>query len=112
IVWQFPLYWYSVPSALRDWQDQVLSAIVYGKENFLKGKSVLAAFTAGAAEKTFRAGDLNGFGADEMLRPLQMTVNAAGMRWLPPFGVYGCGTITDTELAEAAVRYKERLGGG
>ncbi|MDR1759799.1 MAG: NAD(P)H-dependent oxidoreductase, partial [Fibrobacter sp.] len=40
IVWQFPLYWYSVPSALRDWQDQVLSAIVYGKENFLKGKSV------------------------------------------------------------------------
>lgn len=109
IVWQFPLYWYSVPSALRDWQDQVLSAVVYGSDNFLKGKALLVAFTAGAEAKTFRAGGLNGFSTDEMLRPLQMTVNAAGMRWITPFSVYGCGVITEEKLSAAALKYKEYL---
>ena len=32
LVWQFPLYWYSAPAILRQWQDQVLSAAVYGAD--------------------------------------------------------------------------------
>jgi glutathione-regulated potassium-efflux system ancillary protein KefG len=107
IIWQFPLYWYSCPSALRDWQDQVLSPIVYGPENFLKGKQVLVVFTAGARQTAFRAGDILGFTPDEMLRPLQMTTNAALMQWLPPFTVFGAGEMSAEALEKTCVEYRE-----
>jgi len=106
IIWQFPLYWYSCPSALRDWQDQVLSPIVYGPDNFLKGKRVQVVFTAGARQTAFRAGDILGFTPDEMLRPLQMTTNAALMQWLPPFTVFGAGEMSAEALEKTCAEYR------
>lgn len=109
IVWQFPLYWYSCPASLRDWQDQVLSPIVYGSDNFLKDKFVQIAFTAGSRESAFRAKDIIGYTPTEMLRPLQMTVNASGMRYLPPFGVFEARNITADDLKKASIVYKNLL---
>lgn len=109
IVWQFPLYWYSCPASLRDWQDQVLSPIVYGPDNFIKNKFVQIAFTAGSRESAFRAGDIIGYTPAEMLRPLQMTVNASGMRYLPPFGVFEARDIPADDLKKASIVYKNLL---
>ena len=60
IVWQFPIYWYNAPSSMRDWQDQVMSPIVYSADNFLKGKPVRVVFTAGAAAEHYTHEGLNG----------------------------------------------------
>lgn len=52
IVFQFPLYWYSTPSILKEWQDLVLQhGFAYGETGVaLKNKLWLCAVTAGAAE--------------------------------------------------------------
>lgn len=98
IIWQFPLYWYSCPSSLRDWQDQVMSAIVYSANNILKGKSVQVIFTAGAGKENYCREGLNYYTTDEMLRPLEMTAKAAGMVWKEPIGIFGCSPDRQAEV--------------
>jgi glutathione-regulated potassium-efflux system ancillary protein KefG len=107
LVWQFPLYWYSSPAILRDWQDQVLSAAVYGKEKFLPGKKLMAATTVGARESTYRSGDLNRYSLDEFLRPMEACAHSAQMTWLPHFAVYEAENPEN--LRTAAKAYRARL---
>ena len=110
IVWQFPIYWYNAPSSLRDWQDQVMSPIVYSANNFLKGKPVRVVFTAGAAAEHYTHEGLNRYTADEMLIPFEMTANAAGMKWMKPLGFYGCGPdMPKAALEKAAQEYERSL---
>lgn len=110
IVWQFPIYWYNSPASLRDWQDQVLSPIVYSADNFVKNLPVMVVFTAGAAEEHYSHEGLNRYTAEEMLRPFEMTANAAGMIWKKPLGFYGCsGTPDEKTLARMASVYEKRL---
>ena len=109
LVWQFPLYWYSAPAILRQWQDQVLSAAVYGKDHVLEGKFLLVATTVGARASTYRAGDLNGSTLDEILRPFEVCARSARMRWLPHYALYGVGDMTPEELSEAGENYAQRL---
>lgn len=109
LVWQFPLYWYSCPSSLRDWQDQVMSPIVYSANNFLKGKSVQVIFTAGAGEENYSHEGLNRYTIDEMLRPLEMTVNAAGMVWKKPIGFFGCSEERKEEVFKEMDKVAEQI---
>ena len=32
IIFQFPLFWFSTPALMKEWQDRVLTHILYGKE--------------------------------------------------------------------------------
>jgi len=109
IVWQFPLYWYSCPASLRDWQDQILSPIVYGPDNFIKNKFVQIVFTAGSRESAYQAGGITGYTPSEMLRPLQMTVNASGMHYLPPFSIFEARDIKKEDLEKASLVYRNLL---
>ncbi|OWV18587.1 glutathione-regulated potassium-efflux system ancillary protein KefG [Fibrobacter sp. UWB16] len=110
IVWQFPIYWYNSPSSLRDWQDQIMSPIVYSADNFLKGMPVRVVFTAGAAAEHYTHEGLNRYTAEEMLIPFEMTANAAGMKWFKPLGFYGCSPdMTKAALDKAAKEYEESL---
>jgi putative NADPH-quinone reductase len=88
LVWQFPLYWYNAPAILRQWQDQVLSAAVYGPDKVLMGKKLMVATTVGARAETYRSGDLNQYTMDEILRPFEACARSARMQWLPHFAVY------------------------
>ena len=110
IVWQFPIYWYNAPSSLRDWQDQVMSPIVYSADNFLKGMPVRVVFTAGAAAEHYTHEGLNRYTADEMLIPFEMTANAAGMKWMKPLGFYECSpNMPKAALEKAAQEYRNSL---
>lgn len=54
IVFQFPLFWFSVPSLLKEWQDRILTAILYGdSRDLLKGKTFQIITTAGGSESTY-----------------------------------------------------------
>ncbi len=54
IVFQFPLFWFSVPSLLKEWQDRILTAILYGDSpKILEGKSFQIITTAGGSESTY-----------------------------------------------------------
>ena len=63
IVFMHPLYWYSTPAILKEWQDLVLEHdFAYGsKGTALHGKVFLNALTAGGLEAAYRARDTTTF---------------------------------------------------
>lgn len=107
IVFMFPMYWYSMPSLLREWQDLVLEhGFAYGEEgNALKDKIFLCAFTAGGSSKAYHTDGYNHFTVRELLQPLEQTAYFTGMHYLPPFALFGSRTAVqdgrlDTHVQE------------
>jgi glutathione-regulated potassium-efflux system ancillary protein KefG len=116
LVFMFPLYWYSTPPILKEWQDLVLEyGFAYGTDGTaLHGKAFLCALSAGGAETAYRADGYNQFTLRELLRPLEQTAMLCGMHYLAPFALYGARTaleqgrieqhLADWRLALEAVR--------
>jgi len=97
IVFMFPLYWYSPPAILKEWQDLVLEYdFAYGdKGTALHGKWFLCAITAGGKESAYREVGHNHYTARELLRPLEQTAVLCGLRYLPPFALFGARTALE-----------------
>ncbi len=91
IVFMFPLYWYSTPAMLKEWQDLVLEyGFAYGHEGIaLQDKIFLCAVTAGGSQQAYRAEGYNHFTLRELLTPLEQTARLTGMHYLPPFALFG-----------------------
>ncbi len=90
IVFQFPLFWYSTPSLLKEWQDRVLQyGFAYGQGgNALQGKTLICAVTAGGSENTYCAKGYNHFTLRQLLQPIEQTASLTGMHYLPPFALF------------------------
>lgn len=94
VIFQFPLWWASVPAILKGWIDRVLSFAqaadveALSSRPFLKGKRAMVITTVEAAESTYSPGDQGGL--REILVPLTFnTLAYTGMNVLPTFIVYG-----------------------
>lgn len=90
IVVQFPLYWYSTPSLLKEWQDLVLEyGFAYGPDgDKLRGKKFLPVITAGGHQKAYDATIHPLHGLRTLLSPLERTVGVCGMTFIPPFVLF------------------------
>lgn len=90
IVFQHPLYWYSTPALLKEWQDLVLEyGFAYGQDgDKLAGKVFFSAVTAGGSEDDYQKSGQNLFTVRELLQPLEQTANLCQMIYLPPFVLY------------------------
>lgn len=110
VVWQHPLYWYSTPPILKEWQDIVLThGWAYGSgATALRGKTLLNAVTTGGRESSYAAEGSNGHSLFEFLLPIRQTAELCGMRFLPPFAVHGTHRL-DEEQIEAHGREYRRL---
>ena len=97
IVFMFPLYWYSTPAILKEWQDLELEyGWAYGKGGTaLAGKTFLCAITAGGRESAYRDQGYNHYTVRELLRPLEQTAVLCGMHYLPPFALFGARTAVE-----------------
>ncbi|MFC1235502.1 NAD(P)H-dependent oxidoreductase [Vibrio sp. F74] len=97
IVFQFPLYWYSTPSMLKEWQDLVLEhGFAYGEDGTaLMNKSFMCALTAGGPEEAYRKDGYNHFTISELLYPLEQMANLTHMTYLPPFTLFGSRTAVE-----------------
>ena len=113
VVFQHPLYWYSAPAMLKQWQDLVLEhGWAYGRSGTaLRGKRALHAITAGGREDSYRRDGSNRFTVAELLAPFEQTARLCGMLWLPPFAVHGTHLLTDDQIAGHAEDYCRLLGG-
>ena len=91
IIFQHPFYWYSTPSIMKEWLDLVLQhGWAYGSSaTALRGKFFLQALTAGGDDSTYRKDGYNEFTINELTSPYRATANLCGMKWLPPFAVFG-----------------------
>jgi len=90
LVLQFPIYWYSTPSLLKEWQDLVLEyGFAYGHDgDRLKGKLFLVAATAGGDEQAYDTQGSNHFSFRTLLSPLEQTANLCQMNFAPPFVLF------------------------
>ncbi|MEM6486211.1 MAG: NAD(P)H-dependent oxidoreductase [Pseudomonadota bacterium] len=97
IVFLFPLFWYSTPALLKEWQDLVLEhGFAYGSGgDALKGKDFLCVCSAGGPESAYHQGGMNNFELRALLRPLEQTANLCQMSYLPPFAIFGSRTALE-----------------
>jgi len=111
VVWQHPLYWYSVPSLLKHWFDKVLlRGWAYGEGGTaLVGKRCLWAATTGGEPQMYQPGQIHGFPFEAFVPVIEQTARFCGMRWEEPFIVHGSHKVSDTALNARAEQYKQRL---
>ncbi|MGL4735085.1 MAG: NAD(P)H-dependent oxidoreductase [Enterovibrio sp.] len=97
ILFQFPLYWYSTPSILKEWQDLVLEYnFAYGSEGTkLKGKYFMCAISAGGKEDVYQRNGDGEFNIRELLLPLERMTHVTGMKFLAPFVLFGARSATE-----------------
>lgn len=107
IVFQHPLFWYSVPPLMKQWLDDVLTyGWAYGPGGTaLAGKEWLSAISTGGPADAYVAGGYNTYSMSELLKPLQQTANLIGMKFLPPFVWHGAVRATPEALAEGVEAY-------
>ena len=112
IVFLHPLYWYSTPAILKEWQDLVLEhGFAYGTGgDKLHGKLFFDATTAGGLECAYRADGYNHFAISDLLQPLEQTATLCGMTWLPPFALFGARqAVEENRLAEHVSNWRRIL---
>jgi putative NADPH-quinone reductase len=90
ILFQFPLFWYSTPSILKEWQDLVLEhGFAYGAGgDQLAGKRMMLAITAAGPEEAYSSGGYQHYPLREFLRPLEQTARLCGMHFAAPYVLY------------------------
>lgn len=96
IVFEFPMWWFSTPSLLHRYVEDVYTyGFAYGsKGNALKGKNFALSFTTGAPESAYKPGGSEGVTMEELMAPLLAMVHFVGMNYLGRVVSYGV-----TELA-------------
>ena len=113
VVFMFPLYWYSTPAILKEWQDLVLEyGFAYGTDGTaLKDKLFLCALSAGGALDAYRADGYNHFTIRELLQPLEQMAVLTGMNYLPPFALFSSrSAVEEGRLASHVADWESVLG--
>ncbi|WP_308636946.1 NAD(P)H-dependent oxidoreductase [Paenibacillus silvisoli] len=107
IILQFPFYWYSTPSLLKEWFDAVLSygwAYGEGGDKMRDKQLGVAVSTFGPAESYQHTG-YNRFTMEELLKPIQATNNLIGTTFMTPFILNGVMHVSDEQLAQNTAAY-------
>jgi glutathione-regulated potassium-efflux system ancillary protein KefG len=90
VLFQFPMFWYSTPSILKEWQDLVLEhGFAYGSGgDELDGKRMLLAITAAGPKDAYSAGGYQHWPMRDFLRPLEQTARLCCMTFSAPYVLY------------------------
>jgi NAD(P)H dehydrogenase (quinone) len=115
LIFNFPMYWFSVPAIMKGWIDRVfVSGLCYGGKRFydqggLKGKKGLLAFTLGGREHMFGDDRIHGE-MQTMLRPLlRGSMAYVGLSVLPSFIGWHVPYITDEDRHSLLEQYQTYL---
>ena len=112
ILFQFPLFWYSTPSIIKEWQDLVLEhGFAYGSNgNELEGKRLMLAVTAAAPEEAYRHEGFQHYPIRTFLTPLEQTASLCKMRFPAPYVLYSSLGAPEADLVEPHVAgYRQLL---
>lgn len=84
IIFQFPLFWFSTPALMKEWQDRVLTHILYGENpKLLHGKSFQVITTLGGSKDSYDGH--HGYSLETILTPLTSTFKYCGCNVLESY---------------------------
>jgi len=108
IVLQHPMYWYSTPALVKQWEDVVLEhGWAYGANGTaLRGKKMLSVITAGGGATSYTREGLNCFTVAELLAPIAQTARLCGIEYLPPYVIHGTHSLGTDDVARMADEYR------
>jgi glutathione-regulated potassium-efflux system ancillary protein KefG len=111
IVLQFPIYWYSTPPMVKQWEDLVLThGWAYGQQGTaLRGKHLLCAASAGARQEAYSPDGFNEVSIRQYLLPIEATARLCGMIYHEPFVIHGTHRLDADGIRAAAASYGGRL---
>lgn len=105
VIFQFPLWWWSLPAILKGYIDRVFAyGFAYGRgDHALAGKKALCCLTTGGPLTAFVPGERET--VLELLRPIHKGVfHFCDMEVLPPFVAYGAAKLDDHDRREFLIR--------
>jgi NAD(P)H dehydrogenase (quinone) len=115
MIWQFPLWWFSVPAILKGWVDRVFAmGRVYGdgyiyETGRFQGKKAMLSLTVGGSKDHYLEDGLNG-DINAVLRPIQRGIlQFTGFDVLAPHIVYAPVRQSDTVLRSILDDFSRRL---
>lgn len=90
ILFQFPLFWYSTPSIIKEWQDLVLEhGFAYGSGgDHLAGKTMMLAITAAGPSDAYAPNGYQHYALRTFLTPLEQTARLCKMSFATPYVLY------------------------
>jgi NAD(P)H dehydrogenase (quinone) len=115
VIFQFPLWWFSLPAILKGWVDRVFAMgfsydVGRAYENgIFRGKRGMAALTTGAPPGGYTADSKNGDIHQLLLHINRGMLHFIGLSVLPPFIAYGAGRVTPEQRAGYLEAYRQRL---
>ena len=91
VIFQFPLFWYSTPSLLKELIDLVLEhGFAYGHGgDKLKGKKLLVATTTAGPADAYTTEGYQKYPIRTFLTPLERTAGLCHMEFVAPYVLYG-----------------------
>lgn len=110
IVFQFPIYWYSSPALLKQYEDDVFTGNwAYGGGKALLDHEWLLAVSPGADKDAYQTDGRIHYRMPDLLRPYQATSVLIKTRFLTPFISYNASNMSDDELNKRAQAYVDYL---
>ncbi len=111
IIFQHPMYWYSMPALLKEWIDLVLThGWAYGSMgNALKGKLFFNVISTGGPKQAYMPTGMHKHTVRELILPIDLTVRRCGMLKMPPYVVHGTYAMDNSELAVHKFQFNNLL---
>lgn len=107
IIFHHPVFWFSVPAAMKCYLDEVFQyGFAYGTGgDKLKGKKFIHSYTTGSGAATYEGSE---FGSALTL-PLKCTAAYTQMEYVGAFPLYGQLSLTNPNIAQEAREHAEKL---
>lgn len=115
LIFQFPLWWFSMPAILKGWFDRVLvKGFAYdaGKvfnQGLLKGKTASLVVSTQSPESAYQPEGVHGSNIDAFLKPIHHTLRFVGIEPTAPFVTYNAFNIDDERRIEITQAYQDYL---
>ena len=115
MIWQFPLWWFSLPAVFKGYVDRVFAmgraykSSCFYADGLFKGKQAMLSLTTGGPESMYHAAGENG-DMKTILSPITHGIlEFTGFRVLEPHIVYAPAHMDADRRREALDRLEERI---
>ncbi|RSX55935.1 NAD(P)H dehydrogenase [Bifidobacterium dolichotidis] len=105
IILQSPMFWYSVPSIVNRWFEEVFSAgwAYETTGHVLDGKKVIFSMTVGGPVEAYTDETTVGITEDQVIAPMRSSFTYCNMDWLGSVVTYDMPQPADSEAMKEAI---------